>query len=80
MNDLENVAVEAIHKAAIDYCDGLTAAGKSQREAALTTMGLVMGEATLIAHAMDLTSKDFQQVAETLHESAESLAQNTRRV
>lgn len=75
MNELEHTATVAIHKVAIDYCDGLAATGKSQRDSSLEAMGLIMGEAAIIAHAMGLTSEGFQKVAKTLYEGAELLAE-----
>ena len=74
MDNLEHAATVAVHKAALDYCDGLTAGGKDQREAGLTAMGLIMGEAAIIARAMGLTAEGFQQVAKTLYEGADELA------
>jgi hypothetical protein len=77
--DLENTATAAVHKVAMDYCDGLTAAGEGNREAALTSMGLLMGEAALIAYAAGLTADGFCQVAESLYEQAATLARMMKR-
>jgi hypothetical protein len=76
--DLGKTATVAVHKAAIDYCDGLTAAGEENREAMLTSMGLLIGEAALIAHAARLTVDGFCQVAGTLYGQAEELARRTK--
>lgn len=73
--DLEGTAIAAIHKAAIDYSDGLTANGQDRSEAALTAMGALLGEAALIAYATGLTAEGFRLVAETIFEQAELLAQ-----
>jgi hypothetical protein len=73
-DDLEKTATAAIHKAAMDYCDGLVDAGENKRDAALKSMGRLVGEAALIAYTAGLTADGFCQVAETLFEQAATLA------
>jgi hypothetical protein len=77
-DDLENTATAAVHKVAIDYCDGLTAAGEGQRKAVLTSMGLIMGEAAIMAHAAELTADEFCQVAKILFKQAAMLARGMK--
>jgi hypothetical protein len=77
-DDLEITAAAAAHTAAINYCDGLIAAGKPQREAMLAAMGCLIGEGSLIAHAAGLSAEDFQQVAAILYGRTEELARETQ--
>lgn len=74
MNDLEKTAVLAVHNAAIDYCDGLVTAGKTQLEGALEAMSVLIGEAALIAHATRTSPEKFLEFAEAVYRNAELVA------